>query len=39
MCVPSIQTSLAWVNRRKLMLSTLIHLMGSLPLEAGKEIR
>lgn len=31
---PNIQTSLAVVNRRKLIDSGAIHLMGSLPLEA-----
>lgn len=33
---PNIQTSLRPVNRRKLILSGAIHLMGSLPLEAAK---
>lgn len=32
---PNIQTSLAEVNLRKLMLSGAIHLMGSLPFEAA----
>ena len=31
---PNIQTSLAVVNLRKLMLSGAIHLIGSFPLEA-----
>ena len=34
---PNIQTSLRPVNRRKLMLSGAIHLMGSLPREAAKK--
>ncbi len=34
---PNIHTSLRPVNRRKLMLSGAIHLMGSLPLDAAKE--
>ena len=36
MNLPNIQTSLAVVNLLKLIDSGAIHLMGSLPLEAGK---
>lgn len=39
MNVPNIQTSLAVVNRLKLMDSGAIHLIGSLPLDAEKQMQ